>query len=174
MNAPRTTPTIPARTPTRLRWTSMAGLVLLGAACSGDGPVSPPAMRAPAASALVSAARAPGDPGPFECAPDSKLIGRIALTTDDTPGTWWHLTREGLDAAGITDYWTAIEGFFGRDFASEAEAIAFLVEQTRAGADANGNGYVCAYEIRGTRAAFRDPNIQYYLFQVRDDRHAGS
>jgi hypothetical protein len=102
---------------------------------------------------------------------DSKLIGRIELSTADTPGTWWRLTRDGLDAAGITDYRVALEGFFGREFSDVGEAVSFLVAQV-VPFDANGNGYVCAYSIRGTRTSIGDPNIEFYLFQVRDDKHA--
>jgi hypothetical protein len=35
------------------------------------------------------------------CHPDDKLIGRFQLSIADTPGTWWHLTRTGMEDAGI-------------------------------------------------------------------------
>ena len=80
---------------------AVAGLVLLSSACAGDGPVSPPAALAALPSAMVSTSQAASATGPAACVPDPKLIGRIALSTADEPGTWWHLTREGMDAAGL-------------------------------------------------------------------------
>jgi hypothetical protein len=125
----------------------------------------------PDASPALWAARGTRDRGPAACVSDSKLIGRILLSTAPVPGTWWYLTREGLKEAGITNYLAAIEEFFGRTFASEADAVEFLVAQLDA-LDANGNGYVCAYRLRGTKTSIGDPNFAYYLFQVRDDKHA--
>jgi len=43
-------------------------------------------------------------------------------------------------------------GIFGREFSRLSEAVAFLVAQVGP-ADANGNGYVCAYSIRATRTS---------------------
>lgn len=62
------------------------------------------------------------------------------------------------------------EGWFSREFATEAEAISFLVSQT-ATADKNSNGFVCAYSLRGTRTNIGDPNYALTLFGVRDDKH---
>jgi hypothetical protein len=162
MNARPTTPSVAAT------WISIAALVLLGSACSTEGPVGPTAVREPAAST----ARKSGATGDAACVSDPKLIGRIALSTADAPGTWWYLTREGMDAAGLTNYEATMEGWFGREFSSTAEAISYLVAQVLP-ADANGNGYVCAYALRGTRAHFGDPNFALTLFGVRDDKHAG-
>jgi hypothetical protein len=170
MHGPRATPSVAARTPSPVRWISVAGLALLISACSGDGPASPAAPEA-GAPATVSAARATSARGPATCTPDPKLIGRIELSTADTPGTWWHLTREGMDAAGLTDYHATIEGWFGREFSSLQEAIDFLVAQVEQ-EDKNGNGYVCAYRVRGTRASLDDPDLALTYFKVRDDRHA--
>jgi hypothetical protein len=78
-----------------------------------------------------------------------------------------------MQDAGITDYKAAMEGWFGREFSSLAEAVSFLVAQVGP-ADANGNGYVCAYSVRGTRANIGDPNLAFYYFRVRDDKHAGN
>ena len=152
---------------------AVAGLVLLSSACAGDGPVSPPAALAALPSAMVSTSQAASATGPAACVPDPKLIGRIALSTADEPGTWWHLTREGMDAAGLTDYQATMEGWFGREFSSLDEAVAFLVAQA-APYDANGNGYLCAYRLRGTRTSIGDPDYAFTLFKVRDDKHAGS
>ena len=59
-----------------------------------------------AAVVALTASSAPAAPEPG-CQNDSKSLGRIELSTADTPGTWWYLTRTGLDAAGVTDYLAA-------------------------------------------------------------------
>ena len=104
------------------------------------------------------------------CVRDSKLIGRVSLTTGDGSAEWWGLTKAGFVAAGIQPaaYRSTIEGFFGRSFASLDDAVAYLVAQVEP-ADSNGNGFVCAYSIRGTRANTGDPNYTSYTFTVRDD-----
>jgi hypothetical protein len=48
-------------------------------------------------------------------------------------------------------------------------AVRFLVAQVP---DANGNGHVCAYALRGTRTSIGDPDFAFVLFGVRDDKHA--
>ena len=67
-----------------------------------------------AAVVALTASSAPAAPEP-DCQNDSKSLGRIELSTADTPGTWWYLTRTGLDAAGVTDYLAAAEAAFGAD-----------------------------------------------------------
>lgn len=37
--------------------------------------------------------------------------------------------------------------------------------------DKNGNGFVCAFALRGTRAYLNDPQYTLYTFGVADDRH---
>ena len=123
-------------------------------------------VLAAATSGPASAAPVAGD-----CQNDSKLIGPILLSTENVEGTWWHLTREGLDAAGITDYEAAIEAAFGVEFAGLQEAVEAIVDAVRP-LDRNGNDRVCASSLRGTRAVLGDPNYAYYYFGVTDDRHA--
>jgi hypothetical protein len=132
-------------------------------ACTVETPTVP-TLQPTSQLAKVSGSSAPG------CHPDSKLIGRIELSTADAPGTWWYITRRGFDAAGITDYQAFIESIFGQTFATLDDAIAFLVELVRP-FDENGNGYVCAYETRGTRANYGLPNVSEYLFGTTDDDH---
>jgi hypothetical protein len=110
-----------------------------------------------------------GGVGPNACNQDSKLIGLIELSTADVPGTWWYITRNGMDEAGITDYEAFIESVFGREFADLEEASAAIVDAVRP-RDLNGNGSVCAYSIRGTRASSPLPDPTLYTFAVSDDR----
>ena len=102
-------------------------------------------------------------------APDAKLIGRFAASTADAPGTWWRLTKDRFDALGVTDYKAALEGFYGQSFPTLASAIQFLIDGV-ASWDANGNGYVCAFEERGTRAHL-GINASF-LLGIADDKHA--
>ena len=124
------------------------------------------ALGALMAGTAGSASSAP-DPG---CQSDSKLVGRILLSTADVPGTWWHLTREGFDDAGITDYEAAIEQAFGTTFATLDDAVEALVDAVRS-LDRNGNDYVCASSLRGRRAFLGDPNYAEYYFGTQDDKH---
>lgn len=148
-------------------------LVALGAAACTESPT------APARRPLVAEARAlPTTLGSDadQCRPDAKYLGRIELSIADTPGTWWHLTREGIDKSypgQVVDYTAIISGWFGTTFGSEQEAVTYLVDQVRP-LDANGNNFVCAYGVRGTIAAVRDPNYTNYAFKVQDDKRATS
>lgn len=133
------------------------------AACSADTPTAP--ALAPAAQ--LTQATAIDVPG---CHPDSKLIGRVELSTADVPGTWWYITREGFDASGITDYRAFMERAFGRTFTTFDEAVTHLVNAV-VPYDVNGNGYVCAYGTRGTRTNYGLPEVSNYIFGVTDDDH---
>ena len=109
---------------------------------------------------------------PHACQPDSKLLGRVELSTVDSPGTWWNLTRTGMEAAGIVGdsaQRDTMQVWFGIGFNSLDDAVAYLVEQVRP-VDVDGNGYVCAYSLRGTRTGWGDPDYFHYLFKVTDDR----
>jgi hypothetical protein len=120
----------------------------------------------------LAATAAQGRTNQKSCPADSKLIGLIELSTVDAPGTWWNLTRSGMVAAGIDDeseQLATMQVWFGVGFNTLPEAVAYLVDQVRP-IDANGNGYVCAYSLRGTRTGWGDPNFAHYLFKVDDDR----
>lgn len=140
------------------------GLAVGLAACSADTTTAPIAATAPVSTEALASGI-----GLQRCTPDSKLIGLTALSTADEPGTWWYITREGLDAAGITDYKPFIEFALGQEFATLDDAIDFLVDAVRP-LDVNGNGSVCAYEARGTRTSVGLPDPSLYTFAVRDDR----
>jgi hypothetical protein len=136
---------------------------MLVSACSDGSPVSPTEPDVLVASFAKSSKGS--------CRPDSKLIGRIALTDSEDADAWWGLTRNGLIASGVVseaDQLATMEGWFGEDFGSLDEAIDFLVAAVKP-VDANDNGFVCAYNIRGTRTSLGDPLYQYTLFKTLDD-----
>jgi len=149
----------------RLRSAGSCAAFLLLASCAGGDPTSAERDEITAPVSGVALAQVGNTPG---CRPDGKLLGRFLLSVNDGPLDWWGLTKRGFDAAGITDYKAAIEGNFGRTFGTEAEAIAALVEAARP-VDVNGNGFICAYNLRGTRAFIGDPNYAYYFFLTYDD-----
>lgn len=143
----------------------LLSLALLATAACADAPTAPPALRrGPSPTVLASAGNAEA------CVPDSKLIGRIEIAGRDEPGTWWHLTRTGFDAAGITDYLATIQNAFGIAFPDLQTAVDYLVAQVEP-LDSNGNGFVCAYRGRGVVAATGDPFFWEYHFRVKDDKH---
>lgn len=143
--------------------------VLVSAACA-DPTLTAPARRDGARNVTLTSRDAHAAAAPA-CRPDAKLIGRIALSTRDEAGTWWYLTRSGLDASGVTDYRAAISEEFGMAFATLDDAVAHLVEAVRS-LDANQNGFVCAYEGRGTPGRSVGPDYWLTHFLVRDDKHA--
>jgi hypothetical protein len=156
------------RCPSPLRALSLLAALALGTACGEASPAAP--ATADLRATGLAPAMAQATVGPQACRPDAKLIGRIELATRDEPGTWWHLTRSGLDATGTTDYRSAIGAEFGIDFPDLDAAVHHLVEAVRA-LDANGNGYVCAYSGRGTLGWSGDPDFWAVHFGVRDDKH---
>ena len=109
------------------------------------------------------------------CRNDSKLIGRIELSTADGPDTWWGITKEGMIALGIAeeDFEAQIEEWLGQTFPSLEQAIETLVDAVRP-FDKNGNNYVCASTVRGTRAFIGDPLYALVYFRVVDDKDGGS
>jgi hypothetical protein len=145
----------------------LGAIAALGVACAQTDATAP-TPRAVAPRAAASAAGVAK--GAHDCTPDSKLIGRVAASAADEPGTWWRLSRERFDAAGVTDYKAALESFYGQSFASLDAAIQFLIDGVKS-YDANGNGYVCAFEVRGTRAYLGENAI--FLLGIEDDKHVG-
>ena len=121
--------------------------------------------------AISSALAAPG-----ACPSDSKLLNDGPTMIDgDGPGTWWGLVTDGLLAAGLTnenDQLDYLNGIFGTDFATLDEMRDFNLQLVRDTWDANGNGFVCAFELRGTRAHYDNPLLDLTFFGVSDDRVA--
>jgi len=113
-------------------------------------------------------ARDPGD-----CPRDSKLIGRVSVFGNEFEASWWRLIYNGMIAYGLTtdseqrDY---LNGVYGTSFATLAEVRQFNLQDVSDSFDKNGNGYVCAYDLRGTRAYNDDPLFDYTWFGVSDDK----
>ena len=151
--------------PKSLAGISLGVVALMSIACAETNPTAPAqtTVRLPATATATSSGG-----GPQACLPDSKLIGRVAASTADVPGTWWRLTKDRFDALGVTDYKAALEGFYGRSFNTLDDAIEFLIGTVEPW-DANANGYVCAYEVRGTRAWLGE--VRAFLFGIADDKH---
>jgi len=91
------------------------------------------------------------------------------------PGTFWGLIINGLIAAGFDEEAEQVlylNHVFGTSFATLSELQAFNLQLISDVWDMNQNGYICAYELRGTRAHFDDPLINLTYFGVSDDRVA--
>ena len=120
-------------------------------------------------SVAVQAQSEPGD-----CANDSKLLnGGPTAVFGDGDGTFWGLVINGLNQAGIVDEQNQIaylNHVFGKDFQYLDDLKTYnlnLLEETW---DKNQNGFICAYELRGTRAYLDDPFINLTFFGVSDDK----
>jgi len=111
------------------------------------------------------------DPG--TCPRDSKLIGRVSVFGDENEASWWRLILNGMIAGGLTtptqqrDY---LNGVFGTSFGTLAEVQQYNLQAISAAWDKNQNGYVCAYDLRGTRAYNNDPLFDFTWFGVSDDK----
>jgi hypothetical protein len=125
--------------------------------------------QAPTAPDTVAVMSRPIGNGVTPCIPDSEFIAMTELSVEDKQGTWWSNTREGLDAAGITDYEAFIESVFGEHFEDLDAAVEFVVDLGRP-LDENANNLGCAYAVRGTRTGSGLPYVTPYTFATIDDR----
>lgn len=111
---------------------------------------------------------------PGSCPSDSKLLnGGPTRVTGEGPGTWWGLVLNGVIAAGFDDEQEQIaylNSIFGTSFADLASLQAFNIQQVSDFWDKNQNGFVCAFELRGTRAYVGDPFVNLTYFGISDDR----
>jgi hypothetical protein len=111
------------------------------------------------------------DPG--SCPRDSKLIGQVSVWGDQNEASWWSLIYNGMIAGGLTtpdqqrDY---LNGVYGTSFATLDEVRVFDLQGLSDAFDKNDNGFVCAYDLRGTRAYNDDPYFSYTWFGVSDDK----
>ena len=112
------------------------------------------------------------DPG--SCPSDAKLLNDgPTLVYGEGPGTWWGLVINGLVAAGfeeVGDQVAYLNHVFGTSFDNLDDLKTFNLDLISAAWDENQNGYICAYELRGTRAYFDDPFINLTYFGISDDR----
>jgi len=119
-------------------------------------------------------ASALGAPG--TCPNDSKLLnGGPTKVLGDGPGTWWGLVMNGLLAAGFVEEEDQIDylnEIFGTSFDTLGELKTYNLQLVADTWDENGNGYVCAFQLRGTRAYFNNPYVDLTFFGVTDDKVA--
>lgn len=130
------------------------------------------AVIAGAILAPVAGLAQSGEPG--RCPNDSKLLnGGPTLVYGEGPGTWWGLVTEGLDTAFDNNEAAKIaylNNVFGTQYNSLAELEIYNQDLLSAAWDLNQNGYVCAFELRGTRAYLHDPFVNILNFGVSDDK----
>jgi hypothetical protein len=111
--------------------------------------------------------------GPGDCPRDSKLIGQVSVFGDEFEPSWWNLIFNGMIAGGLLtdtaqrDY---LNGVYGTSFATLAEVRDVNLQDVSDAFDKNGNGFVCAYDLRGTRAYNTDPYFSFTWFGVSDDK----
>ena len=111
--------------------------------------------------------------GPGNCPSDSKLIGQVSVFGDEFEDSWWNLILNGMVEGGLVtetaqrDY---LNGVYGTSFATLEEVRDFNLQDVSDAFDKNGNGFVCAYHLRGTRAYNNDPYFNYTWFGVSDDK----
>jgi len=134
---------------------------------------SAPLVNAESIHANTSLTSAGNGQGPQTCPQDSKLIGRVSVFGDENEASWWSLIFNGMIAGGLTtpeqqrDYLNSV---FGTNFATLAEVRLFNLQAVSDAYDKNQNGFVCAYELRGTRAYNNDPLFDYTWFGISDDK----
>jgi len=110
---------------------------------------------------------------PGDCPRDSKLIGQVSVFGNEFEASWWHLIFSGMVAGGLLtetaqrDY---LNGVYGTNFATLAEVRDVNLQDVSDAFDKNGNGFVCAYDLRGTRAYNGDPYFDFTWFGVSDDK----
>ena len=115
-----------------------------------------------------------GTPG--SCPGDSKLLnGGPTKIVGEGPGTWWGLVINGLLVAGLVDEADQIDylnEIFGTNFDTLDELRAYNLQLVEDTWDENHNGYVCAFQLRGTRAHFDNPYVDLTFFGIADDKVA--
>ena len=111
--------------------------------------------------------------GPGTCPRDTKTIGQVKVFGTESEDSWWSLIYNGMVDYGYTsptqqrDY---LNGVFGTSFGTLEEVRDFNLQGLSDAFDKNQNGYVCAYDLRGTRAYNDDPLFDFTWFGVSDDK----
>jgi hypothetical protein len=113
---------------------------------------------------------------PGACPNDSKLLNDgPTKISGEGPGTWWGLVINGLIAAGFVDEDDQIDylnEIFDTSFDTLEELKAYNLQLVQDTWDENHNGYVCAFQLRGTRAHFDNPYVDLTFFGITDDKVA--
>src|SRR2546422_2918738 len=113
---------------------------------------------------------------PGTCPNDSKLLnGGPTKIFGEGPGTWWGLVINGLLAAGFVDEDDQIDylnRIFNTSFDTLVELKAYNLQLVEDTWDENHNGYVCAFQLHGTRAHFHNPYVDLTFFGITDDKVA--
>jgi hypothetical protein len=108
------------------------------------------------------------------CPNDSKLLnGGPTEVFGDGPGTWWGLVTNGLLAAGFVeeaDQIAYLNQIFNTSFDTIEDLKAYNLLLVNDTWDENQNGYVCAFQLRGTRAYLDNPYVDLTFFGVTDDK----
>lgn len=132
------------------------------------------ALIAMAILPVVAARAEPGEPG--RCSNDSKLLNNgPTLVYGDDPGTWWGLILGGLAAAFADDQQddakiAYLNNVFGTNFDDLDILAAYNQNLVNDNWDLNQNGWICAYELRGTRANLDYPFVNLIFFGISDDK----
>ena len=135
-------------------------------------------VRSLVAGLVVASLAVCGDAfaAPGACPSDAKLLnGGPTQIFGDGPGTWWGLVINGLLAAelvAVEDQIDYLNDLFDTDFATLDELKAYNLQLVQDTWDQNHNGFVCAFQLRGTRAHFDNPYIDLTFFGVADDKVA--
>ena len=125
---------------------------------------------------MLTAGTVSAAPTEGTCPNDTKLLnGGPTKVFGEGPGTWCGLVLNGLLAAGFVEEDEQIDylnGIFNTSFDSLEELKAYNLQLVQDTWDENHNGYVCAFQLRGTRAHFNNPYLDLTFFGVTDDRVA--
>ena len=120
------------------------------------------------------AGRADTPDGAGTCPNDSKLLnGGPTAVFGEGPGTWWGLVINGLLAAGFVEEADQIDylnQIFNTSFDNLEDLKAYNLLLVNDTWDENQNGYVCAFQLRGTRAYLDNPYVDLTFFGVTDDK----
>ena len=139
----------------------------------------PAGLRLAAVSICILASAAPQQaladvPPNASCSSDSKLLnGGPTWVLGTGPGTYWNLIEGGLQTSFGNNEAAKIQylsGVFGQQFTTLDEARDYNLQALSTAFDKNQDGLVCVYDLRGTRANFRDPYSKYTYFSVSDDK----
>ena len=113
---------------------------------------------------------------PRSCPNDAKLLnGGPTSIAGEGPGTWWGLVINGLLSAGFVtedDQVDYLNEIFDTNLATLQDLEAYNLQLVRDVWDANQNGYICAFQLRGTRAYYHNPYVDLTFFGITDDRVA--